>query len=1023
MPRNHTTATSTLRNRNRVTNKTRLKVVRGNIDADPLVLDEEEEKARVVSTAGVDAEDANEHHLQAVLSAASQRHQNNTLRSSRGNEKVKEAPAAYIPVPDSREILEGYSDAYPSGRWVDPFNYIRSSESVEESIRDGIANGFTYFMDERDQEWLEKNSEEARGEGTSTQGAVSSGGTGTRSSQRSAKWKGKEPDVSSPIAMTEDEFELVMGIFEKVTHDKTEYLHHGLEQGGMSFPPFSDYQDTFATKLSPSLFATFVVPDWVPEPAQLLRLAKVIYPYWRDRRLERGGHRIIPALNLDEADMKNESFICFRRRELKAVRKTRASQVSYSDKLVRLKSELALSLDLSGHVHQREMLKRDTAQQAQQVWEKRLAFVELKMKFPALGAKEDEELLFDKERVAKKARTDASISGRMPPSIKLRTRDSGEIGSPSPHVEAAIKPRDRTATINKQIERDLAAIKERDHHWEDGIDVPYQSPPLSWLQRAYKFSTSTPSSPDEAPVYRAIRRRVGRGGRTWMDRRTRPLRLDGTEASAFEYTRYQPRFPQDGEVDEAAEQERAWRVAERWKYDADDDIPVIGPDGAEESDRILVDDYDPKYLREAMSLFGDQDIQALSNDPTITIVNAEGRSQSVIPFKLGITPSMRREMQRPHAMGPPHPGAVHPNSISLTMPSGSGAPVSLPTHLKMMQGGVRISSSIGLQRGLPTVPIAQPNVPPMQSPPHALPVHSQPSNSNLTVSASASVQSAASTPAADANGSAIPHGQTQNVANHAGQVDGVQPLDRPSSSASNSSPVRPSSQTQSTTPVNGYHVTGVNGFPNPLPNGSPYVHHGNLSPQQVEVIKNVFPPVQPGQGFSIPVNGGMQPRPPSSYVGHVASNGVNFNVPLSGSALNLNLPPKRQMQWANHHPQRPPSVNGQHGNGMDASQLMHMTGSMSPPNQNIAVPHSMAGLPGRVPSRAMIGRPSSVVQGSPANIAHLTPHSSSPLLHNVNISSPQIHSSPPRQAHTPMASPSMQHQQTQQVVGGAPNGF
>lgn len=59
MPRNLNLGASTLRNRNRVTNKTRLRIVIGNIDADPLVLDEDEEKARVISTAGVDAEDAN----------------------------------------------------------------------------------------------------------------------------------------------------------------------------------------------------------------------------------------------------------------------------------------------------------------------------------------------------------------------------------------------------------------------------------------------------------------------------------------------------------------------------------------------------------------------------------------------------------------------------------------------------------------------------------------------------------------------------------------------------------------------------------------------------------------------------------------------------------------------------------------------------------------------------------------------------------------------------------------------------
>ena len=59
MPRNQNAGNLALRNRNRVTNKTRLNVIKGNIDADPIVLDEDEERARVVSTAGVDAEDAN----------------------------------------------------------------------------------------------------------------------------------------------------------------------------------------------------------------------------------------------------------------------------------------------------------------------------------------------------------------------------------------------------------------------------------------------------------------------------------------------------------------------------------------------------------------------------------------------------------------------------------------------------------------------------------------------------------------------------------------------------------------------------------------------------------------------------------------------------------------------------------------------------------------------------------------------------------------------------------------------------
>jgi hypothetical protein len=59
MPRNNA-STSTLRNRNRVTNKTRLKVFHGTIDADPLLLEDEEVSNDLkLNTQGVDAEDAN----------------------------------------------------------------------------------------------------------------------------------------------------------------------------------------------------------------------------------------------------------------------------------------------------------------------------------------------------------------------------------------------------------------------------------------------------------------------------------------------------------------------------------------------------------------------------------------------------------------------------------------------------------------------------------------------------------------------------------------------------------------------------------------------------------------------------------------------------------------------------------------------------------------------------------------------------------------------------------------------------
>lgn len=50
------------------------------------------------------------------------------------------------------------------------------------------------------------------------------------------------------------------------------------------------------------------------------------------------------------------------------------------------------------------------------------------------------------------------------------------------------------------------------------------------------------------------------------------------------------------EVDDVESHEEAdRRLSERWRFDADDG-PPYGPNGAEEQDRVLVDDFDSKYV-------------------------------------------------------------------------------------------------------------------------------------------------------------------------------------------------------------------------------------------------------------------------------------------------------------------------------------------------------------------------------------------------------------------------------------------
>ncbi|KAF8623276.1 hypothetical protein AX17_007482 [Amanita inopinata Kibby_2008] len=1007
MPRNHLPGASTLRNRNRITNKTRLKIHQGNLDVDTLLIpDEDEEKNRLTNlVAGVDAEDANELHLQVVLSASQRPHVSTARRG--GNEKHD---AAYIPTPDSTGVVQDYEEHYPTNRWKDPATYLCASTSVEETCRDGLAGGFTYYMDERDKEWLDKNSEEARGEGTSIQGAVST--SGTRSSARSAKAKGKEPEVTQPVPITEDEFELVMGLFEKITYEKTEFLHHGLETG-MTFPPFSDYQETFSSQLPSSIFSNYTVPPWISSPQNLLRIAKNVYPYWKERRIERGGHRVIPTLNNDETDTLNESYICFRRREIKAVRKTRASQATSSDKLARLNAEFQYPLELAKAVLTRESIKKEVAQQAQAVWEKRAALVDLKRKFPSLGDKNDEDLLIDKERPAKKPEL-----SRLP--LKLRTH---EAGLPPARTELAIRPRDRAALIREQIENQLARQKELDHHWEDQIDNAYQPKPIPYASRLFKYiplsrTASSSTETDEESIQRhprAIRSRIGRGGCIRFDRRHAVPRVlaHGLRRSALLATdiadQREGKSPSEGDED-------LHRLTERWRFDADD-VPAFGSQGADEQDRMLIDDYDTKYLRHMMTYMSESDQHSLVTDPSIPVPTPEGRYQTVIPFKLGMPiPPMRRDhngIVRPYP-----PGMVPQGHIGVPqLPVPNGTPVSVQQQLKKMHPPnnlpqMRISSNGGMRpsvvSAVANLQATPPQVPAVPSSPLNVPVVSHPSPSVTNGGGRAAMN--------------MPHVDAHKVDSHSNStlVNGVTSAAQPEANGQtqdpgvNGTPVRPKSQNQPATGLatNGYHLASIANYTTAaLGNPATFAQYANsqhtgLSMQQVQNLKSAFANL-PTQDLAAMANRSLQ----GSYM-HLP-NARNLNVQLSTAAaasnLNLKLPAAQPMQWTTSPPlQRPNSA----VNGMDSQPL---NSPVSPTSNGT---HT---TPVRTPSangtRANGMRAGVMTNGQLSMSPHL-PHSPSPMPSTIAQSQ-----SPPRLPMTPtmgIASPSLQHQQ---VVGNTQSGY
>ena len=179
--------------------------------------------------------------------------------------------------------------------------------------------------------------------------------------------------------------------------------------------------------------------------------------------------------------------------------------------------------------------------------------------------------------------------------------------------------------IRELVEITLSRQKDLDHHWEDQVDVsyfaqsssqivififiqdPYQAPPVPYASRLFKYipppdAPSWPSSnsdmTDEDPpshpvpkMARAVRMRYGRGGRLHFDRRNAippPLAVTRlTRSSLFD-------LDEPMEVDEVLEDEQRRQLEERWKFDLDDTLP-IGPDGSEEQDRTLIDDYETMY--------------------------------------------------------------------------------------------------------------------------------------------------------------------------------------------------------------------------------------------------------------------------------------------------------------------------------------------------------------------------------------------------------------------------------------------
>ncbi|KAF8315566.1 hypothetical protein F5887DRAFT_929279 [Amanita rubescens] len=70
------------------------------------------------------------------------------------------------------------------------------------------------------------------------------------------------------------------------------------------------------------------------------------------------------------------------------------------------------------------------------------------------------------------------------------------------------------------------------------------------------------------------------------------------------------------------------RLTERWRFDSDD-VPAFGPQGADEQDRMLVDDYESKYMKHSLKLLGEGEQHSL-----VTILYRRPKDDSIIPLHM-----------------------------------------------------------------------------------------------------------------------------------------------------------------------------------------------------------------------------------------------------------------------------------------------------------------------------------------------------------------------------------------------------
>ncbi|KAL4950155.1 enhancer of polycomb-like-domain-containing protein [Aspergillus filifer] len=444
---------------------------------------------------GVEKAEESEVHLQAAINATA---------------SGKVVNDAHIPTPDCVISNLQYDELYPPV-FSQPATYIRFSSTVEDCC------GCPYDMTEQDDVFLKIMNEK------------------------------RDP----ADRCSDDHFEEVMNFFEETARLKQPFA-------AVDSPPVLSFAE-----MQESMDAT------VEEVVR--RFAADVYEHWKSLRTKNGNQSLFPNLKFETGQENDDvdPYVCFRRREVRQIRKTRGRDAQSADKLRRLRKELEDARQLVALVRQRELARKEMLATERILFLQRAEVKDMKRK---LNIKDDDEDLINQKPKKKTLEVPHGPKTKGPGSIHMPQKPGTQAADDLQLLE------DVQAEKENEILRDIKANIAKHIKWNEGyVDstrAPLSPSPERTFEPSFRpaITTQLPTPPssdssenmldsvidtvgttsfrDKLAAHALIthedtnkmpsfRRRIGRGGRLFIDRRNLASRcrveLDPWKADRFKY--------------------------------------------------------------------------------------------------------------------------------------------------------------------------------------------------------------------------------------------------------------------------------------------------------------------------------------------------------------------------------------------------------------------------------------------------------------------------------------------------------